>query len=98
MGWQNSILLSLQPAPPCKDSLVLSMAKNCHQFSTACRYLLARNVQRSAGKPFDRECCQIKGESIKASVDANEWDRLDIKIKELYDAPIYIDDTPSLGL
>ena len=27
-----------------------------------------------------------------------EWEQLDFKIKELYDAPIYVDDTPSLSV
>ena len=43
--------------------------------------------------------CQIQGDKIKSGrLDDHEWERLDSKIKELYDAPIYVDDTPSLSI
>lgn len=40
--------------------------------------------------------CEIPGEKIKSGQLAPyEWGQLDYKIKELYDAPMYVDDTPS---
>ncbi len=43
--------------------------------------------------------CQIKGESIKSGrLSEDEWERLDKNHKFLYNAPIYIDDTPSLSV
>ena len=43
--------------------------------------------------------CEIPGEKIKSGkLEKYEWEQLDFKIRELYDAPIYIDDTPSLSV
>jgi replicative DNA helicase len=43
--------------------------------------------------------CQIKGESIKSGrLSDDEWERLDKNHKFLYNAPVYIDDTPSLSV
>ncbi len=43
--------------------------------------------------------CEIPGEKIKSGQLAPyEWGQLDYKIKELYDAPMYVDDTPSLSV
>ena len=43
--------------------------------------------------------CEIPGEKIKSGrLENYEWEQLDFKIKELYDAPIYVDDTPSLSV
>ena len=39
--------------------------------------------------------CEIPGEKIKSGrLESYEWEQLDFKIKELYDAPIFVDDTP----
>lgn len=43
--------------------------------------------------------CEIPGEKIKSGrLESYEWEQLDFKIKELYDAPIFVDDTPSLSV
>ena len=43
--------------------------------------------------------CEIPGEKIKSGQLAPyEWGQLDYKIRELYDAPLYVDDTPSLSV
>ncbi len=43
--------------------------------------------------------CEIEGEKIKSGrLQDFEWYQLDQKIKDLYDAPIFIDDTPSLSV
>ena len=43
--------------------------------------------------------CEIPGEKIKSGQLAPyEWEQLDTKITELVDAPLYIDDTPSLSV
>ena len=43
--------------------------------------------------------CEIPGEKIKSGQLAPyEWEQLMTKIKDLYSAPIYIDDTPSLSV
>lgn len=43
--------------------------------------------------------CEIEGEKIKSGqLSPNEWDQLMGRIKNLYSAPLYIDDTPSLSI
>ncbi|MGB4341470.1 MAG: DnaB-like helicase C-terminal domain-containing protein, partial [Dysgonamonadaceae bacterium] len=43
--------------------------------------------------------CQIRGENIKSGrLTDEEWMLLDKNIKHLYNAPIFIDDTPSLSI
>jgi replicative DNA helicase len=43
--------------------------------------------------------CEIPGEKIKSGQLAQyEWAQLDSKITQLYDAPLYVDDTPSLSV
>jgi replicative DNA helicase len=43
--------------------------------------------------------CEIPGEKIKSGQLAPyEWGQLDYKIREMFDAPLYVDDTPSLSV
>ncbi|MFA6872159.1 MAG: DnaB-like helicase C-terminal domain-containing protein, partial [Bacteroidaceae bacterium] len=43
--------------------------------------------------------CEIEGQKIKSGQLAPyEWGQLDYKIKDLFDAPLYVDDTPSLSV
>lgn len=101
MGWQNSDLIIIAARPAMgKTAFVLSMAKNIainHEMPVGFFSLEMSNVQLV--NRLIVNVCQIKGESIKSGrLTQDEWDRLDIKIKELYDAPIYVDDTPSLSV
>jgi replicative DNA helicase len=42
---------------------------------------------------------EIPGEKIKSGrLQQYEWQQLDQKVKQLYDAPIFVDDTPSLSV
>lgn len=42
---------------------------------------------------------RYRAEKIKSGrLESYEWEQLDFKIKELYDAPIFVDDTPSLSV
>ncbi|HBL72090.1 MAG TPA: replicative DNA helicase [Bacteroidales bacterium] len=100
-GWQKSDLVIIAARPAMgKTAFVLSMAKN-----------IAVNFKKPVGL-FSLEManvqlvnrlivnvCEIEGEKIKNGQLADyEWDQLDTKIKDLYDAPLYIDDTPSLSI
>ena len=101
MGWQKSDLIIIAARPAMgKTAFVLSMAKNIavnHGGAVGMFSLEMSNVQLV--NRLIVNVCQIKGESIKSGrLDKDEWERLDLKIKELYDAPIYIDDTPSLSV
>ena len=96
-GWQNSDLIIIAARPAMgKTAFVLSMAKN---FNTpvALFSLEMSNVQLV--NRLIVNVCEIPGEKIKSGrLESYEWEQLDFKIKELYDAPIFVDDTPSLSV
>lgn len=101
MGWQKSDLVIIAARPAMgKTAFVLSMAKNIainFEKPVAVFSLEMANVQLV--NRLIVNVCQIKGESIKSGrLSDDEWDRLDSKLKDLYDAPIYVDDTPSLSV
>ena len=98
-GWQNSDLIIIAARPAMgKTAFVLSMAKNIavnFKNPVALFSLEMSNVQLV--NRLIVNVCEIPGEKIKSGQLAPyEWGQLDYKIKELYDAPLYVDDTPSL--
>ena len=100
-GWQNSDLVIIAARPAMgKTAFVLSMAKNMAvNFNTpvALFSLEMSNVQLV--NRLIVNVCEIPGEKIKSGrLEKYEWEQMDYKIKELYDAPIYVDDTPSLSV
>lgn len=100
-GWQNSDLVIIAARPAMgKTAFVLSMAKNMavdFNIPVALFSLEMSNVQLV--NRLIVNVCEIPGEKIKSGrLEGYEWQQLDFKIKELYDAPIYIDDTPSLSV
>ncbi len=100
-GWQNSDLIIIAARPAMgKTAFVLSMAKSMAVdlnepvgvFSLEMSNLQLVNRLIS-------NVCEIEGEKIKSGQLApNEWDQLMGRIKNLYSAPLYIDDTPSLSI
>ena len=101
MGCQNSDLIIIAARPAMgKTAFVLSMAKNMAvNFNTpvALFSLEMSNVQLV--NRLIVNVCEIPGEKIKSGrLESYEWEQLDFKIKELYDAPIFVDDTPSLSV
>ena len=100
-GWQNSDLIIIAARPAMgKTAFVLSMAKNIavnFKNPVALFSLEMSNVQLV--NRLIVNVCEIPGEKIKSGQLAPyEWGQLDYKIKELYDAPLYVDDTPSLSV
>ena len=100
-GWQNSDLVIIAARPAMgKTAFVLSMAKNMavnFNIPVALFSLEMSNVQLV--NRLIVNVCEIPGEKIKSGrLENYEWEQLDFKIKELYDAPISIDDTPSLSV
>ena len=100
-GWQNSDLIIIAARPAMgKTAFVLSMAKNMavnFNIPVALFSLEMSNVQLV--NRLIVNVCEIPGDKIKSGQLENyEWEQLDFKIKELYDAPIYVDDTPSLSI
>ncbi|MDH8702153.1 replicative DNA helicase [Dysgonomonadaceae bacterium PH5-43] len=100
-GWQNSDLIIIAARPAMgKTAFVLSMAKNMAvNFNTpvAVFSLEMSNVQLVNRLIIN--VSEIPGEKIKSGkLEQYEWHQLDQKVKILYDAPIYVDDTPSLSV
>ena len=100
-GWQNSDLVIIAARPAMgKTAFVLSMAKNMalnYNTPVALFSLEMSNVQLV--NRLIVNSCEIPGEKIKSGQLAPyEWEQLMTKIKDLYSAPIYIDDTPSLSV
>ena len=100
-GWQNSDLIIIAARPAMgKTAFVLSMAKNMainYNTPVAIFSLEMSNVQLVNRLIINT--CEIPGEKIKSGQLApHEWEQLNAKINDLYDAPIFIDDTPSLSV
>ncbi|MDR1526658.1 MAG: replicative DNA helicase [Dysgonamonadaceae bacterium] len=100
-GWQNSDLIIIAARPAMgKTAFVLSMAKNMavhFNTSVAIFSLEMSNVQLV--NRLIVNVTEIPGEKIKSGqLRQDEWFQLDQRVKQLYDAPIYVDDTPSLSV
>lgn len=100
-GWQNSDLIIIAARPAMgKTAFVLSMAKNIavnFRNPVALFSLEMSNVQLV--NRLISNVCEIPSEKIKSGQLATyEWQQLDYKLKDLLDAPLYVDDTPSLSV
>lgn len=100
-GWQNSDLIIIAARPAMgKTAFVLSMARNMavdRQIPLAMFSLEMSNVQLVNRLLVN--VCEISGEKIKSGQLAQyEWGQLDFKMRSLYGAPFYVDDTPSLSV
>jgi replicative DNA helicase len=100
-GWQKSDLVIIAARPAMgKTAFVLSMAKNIAvNFNKPVGLFSLEMANVQLVNRLIVNVCEIEGEKIKNGQLADyEWDQLDTKIKDLYDAPLYIDDTPSLSI
>jgi len=100
-GWQRSDLIIIAARPAMgKTAFVLSMAKNMavdYNSPVALFSLEMSNVQLV--NRLIMNVCQLEGEKIKnGQLDNYEWEKFDRDITQLMDAPIFIDDTPSLSI
>jgi len=100
-GWQNSDLIIIAARPAMgKTAFVLSMAKNMavnYNTPIAVFSLEMSNIQLV--NRLISNTCELEGEKIKSGrLTAEDWDQLNSRIKHLYSAPLYIDDTPSLSI
>ena len=89
-GWQKSDLIIIAARPAMgKTAFVLSMAKN-----------IAVNFRNPVALfSLEMSNVQIPSEKIKSGQLADyEWQQLDYKLRDLLDAPLYVDDTPSLSV
>lgn len=100
-GWQDSDLIIIAARPAMgKTAFVLSMAKNMSvnfNIPVAIFSLEMSNLQLV--NRLISNVCELESEKIKSGqLSQLEWDKLMTKIKMLYSAPLYIDDTPSLSV
>lgn len=100
-GWQNSDLIIIAARPAMgKTAFVLSMARNIaidNKVPLAMFSLEMSNVQLV--NRLIVNVCEIPGEKIKSGQLApHEWGQLDYKLNEMFGAPLYVDDTPSLSV
>ena len=100
-GWQKSDLIIIAARPSMgKTAFVLSMAKNMamnYNIPVGIFSLEMSNIQLA--NRLIMNICEIDGSKIKnGELEPYEWEKLDKNLKDLIDAPIYIDDTPSLSI
>lgn len=100
-GWQNGELIAIGARPAMgKTAFVLSMLKNITvDFQIPTMIFSLEMNERQIGTRLIANVCNIAGEKIKNGLLAPyEWAQLDYKIKELKEAPLYIDTTPALKI
>lgn len=100
-GWQKSDLVIIAARPAMgKTAFVLSMAKNISvDYRKPCAIFSLEMSNVQLVNRLIVNVCQIPAEKIKnGQLEKYEWEQLDVKIKDLQGAPIYIDDTPSLSI
>lgn len=100
-GWQNSDLVIIAARPAMgKTAFVLSMAKNMAidmRTPVAVFSLEMSNVQLV--NRLISNVCEIDSKKIKSGqLESHEWAQLDSKVTRMYDAPLFVDDTPSLSV
>lgn len=100
-GWQNSDLVILAARPAMgKTAFALSMAKNIaidQNIPVAFFSLEMANVQLV--NRLISNTCEIRAEKLKTGqLEQFEWAQLDLKLKDMHNKPMYVDDTPSLSV
>lgn len=100
-GWQSSDLIIIAARPAMgKTAFVLSMAKNMavdYQIPIAIFTLEMANVQLV--KRLISNVADLEGEKIKSGqLSEDEWDRLNTRLRSVFNAPLYLDETPGLSI
>lgn len=100
-GWQNSDLIIIAARPAMgKTAFVLSMAKNMaidYNVPIAIFTLEMSNVQLM--KRLISNVASLEGEKIKSGqLNREEEDRLNSRLRTVFGAPLYLDQTPGLSI
>lgn len=100
-GWQPSDLVIVAARPSMgKTAFVLSMARNMavnHQIPIVL-FSLEMSVLQLVNRLIAAET-ELGSEKLRSGKLADyEWQQLEMKVKNLNDAPIFIDDTPAISL
>ncbi|MEC4114551.1 replicative DNA helicase [Myroides pelagicus] len=100
-GWQPSDLIIIAARPGMgKTAFVLSMARNIaiesgagvafFSLEMSSVQLITRLISSETG---------LNSEKLRTGkLETHEWEQLNVKVKDLERAPLYIDDTPSLSI
>ena len=100
-GWQPSDLIIIAARPGMgKTAFVISMAKNMaidFNYPVAVFSLEMSSVQLIT-RMISSETGLTSEKLRKGNLEPHEWEQLNVKVKRLSDAPIFIDDTPSLSI
>ena len=100
-GWQESDLIIIAARPGMgKTALTLSMARNMavnnnipvafFSLEMASVQLITRLISSETG---------LSSEKLRTGrLEKHEWEQLNVKVKDLEKAPLFIDDTPSLSI
>ncbi len=100
-GWQPSDLVIIAARPGMgKTAFVMSMAKNISiNFDTAVAiFSLEMSSVQLITRMISSETGISSGKLRKGNLMPHEWEQLNVKVKNLSKAPIFIDDTPSLSI
>ncbi len=100
-GWQASDLIIIAARPAMgKTAFVLSMAKNMAvNYNTPVAIFSLEMSNLQLVNRLISNVCELPGEVIKSGqLSQPEWDQLMTRIKRLYSAPLYIDDTAALSI
>lgn len=100
-GWQPSDLVIIAARPGMgKTAFVMSMAKNIaikfgqgvaiFSLEMSSVQLITRMISSETNLPSEK--------LRRGNLLAHEWEQLNVKVKDLSNAPIFIDDTPSLSI
>ena len=100
-GWQNSDLIIIAARPAMgKTAFVLSMAKNMAvDYNTPVAIFSLEMSNLQLVNRLISNVCEIESEKIKSGrLTQSEWEQLNTRVRKLYGAPLFIDDTPSLSI
>lgn len=100
-GWQRSDMIVIAARPSMgKTAFVLSMARNMtvnHKVPVVI-FSLEMSAVQLINRILSSET-ELGSEKIRTGkLDDREWLQFDSKVQNLYDAPLFIDDTPAISL
>ena len=100
-GWQSSDLIIIAARPAMgKTAFVLSMAKNMAvDYSTPVAIFTLEMANVQLVKRLISNVAELTGDQIKSGrLSPEEWDKLNTRLRNVYSAPLYLDETPGLSI
>ena len=100
-GWQPSDLIIVAARPGMgKTAITLTMARNMAVDSNipVAFFSLEMSSVQLITRLISSETTLSSEKLITGKLEKHEWEQLNVKVKALENAPLYIDDTPSLSI